>query len=200
MPDDPQVNPGIDMPYIVALPTYAATAWYHNRVANRPAELRTFLDQVEAFATSDYAAALIKGNELPDAERQRIAERLAGFHRPSVPYLLKTNLRIEYGAFQKELLGDQEQTTGTLDTRFIGATLDPLSQGRRATIRRARRSAAPMSRRSTIMPAPASATATGSSSSRDLDLREMGLQASAAGRRPSADRACPTCFPTSPSR
>ena len=128
MPDDPQVNPGIDMPYIAALPTYAATGWYHNRVANRPAELRTFLDEVEAFATGDYAAALIKGNELPDAERQRIAERLAGFTGLSIPYLLKTNLRIEYGAFQKELFGDQAQTTGTLDTRFIGATLDPLTK------------------------------------------------------------------------
>ena len=43
-------------------------------------------------------------------------------------YLLKTNLRIEYGAFQKELLADAELTTGTLDTRFVGATLDPLSK------------------------------------------------------------------------
>ena len=45
-----------------------------------------------------------------------------------MPYLLKSNLRIEYGAFQKELLGEQELTTGTLDTRFVGATLDPLSK------------------------------------------------------------------------
>jgi carboxypeptidase C (cathepsin A) len=45
-----------------------------------------------------------------------------------VPYLLKTNLRIEYGAFQKELLAEQGLTTGTLDTRFVGAMLDPLSK------------------------------------------------------------------------
>jgi carboxypeptidase C (cathepsin A) len=128
MPDDPQVNPGIDMPYIVALPTYAATSWHFNKVANRPADLRAFLSQVEAFATGDYAAALIKGNDLPPAERQRIAERLAAYTGLSVPYLLKSNLRIEYGAFQKELFGDQAVTTGTLDTRFIGDTLDPLSK------------------------------------------------------------------------
>ena len=77
MPDDPQLNPGIDMPYIVALPTYAATAWYFNKVANRPADLRAYLDQVERFATGDYAAALLKGNDLPDAERQRIAQQLS---------------------------------------------------------------------------------------------------------------------------
>jgi carboxypeptidase C (cathepsin A) len=128
MPDDPQLNPGIDMPYIVALPTYAATAWHFNKVPNRPADLRTFLAQVEAFATGDYAHALMQGNDLPAAERQRIAQQLAAFTGLSVPYLLKTNLRIEYGAFQKELLGGQELTTGTLDTRFVGATLDPLSK------------------------------------------------------------------------
>ena len=128
MPDDPQVNPGIDMPYIVSLPTYAATAWHFNKVANRPADLRTFLAEVEAFATGEYASALIQGNDLPEPERQRIAQRLSGYTGLSVPYLLKTNLRIEYGAFQKELLGDQGLTTGTLDTRFVGATLDPLSK------------------------------------------------------------------------
>jgi carboxypeptidase C (cathepsin A) len=128
VPDDPQVNPGVDLPYVVSLPTYAATAWYHDRVANRPADLQTFLAQVEGFATGEYALALMKGNELPDDERQRVAEELAGFTGLSVPYLLKTNLRIEYGAFQKELLAGQDATVGTLDTRFVGATIDPLSK------------------------------------------------------------------------
>ena len=128
MPDDPQLNPGIDMPYVAALPTYAATAWYFDRVPNKPADLRAFLGQVEAFATGDYAEALLKGDELPDAERQRIAQQMAAYTGLSVPYLLKTNLRIEYGAFQKELFGPEGLTTGTLDTRFLGTTLDPLSK------------------------------------------------------------------------
>jgi carboxypeptidase C (cathepsin A) len=97
-------------------------------VPNKPADLRAFLDQVEHFATTDYAQALIKGNDLPDAERQRIAQRLAAYTGLPLAYLLKTNLRIEYGAFQKELFGKEELTTGTLDTRFVGATLDPLSK------------------------------------------------------------------------
>jgi carboxypeptidase C (cathepsin A) len=128
MPDDPQLNPGIDMPYVVALPTYAATAWYFKKLENRPADLRAFLNEVEQFATTDYQQALLKGNDLPDAERQRIAQRLSAYTGLSVPYLLKSNLRIEYGSFQKELLGEQGLTTGTLDTRFVGATLDPLSK------------------------------------------------------------------------
>ena len=128
MPDDPQLNPGIDMPYVVALPTYAATAWYFDKVPNKPADLRAFLEEVEQFATTDYQQALLKGGDLSDVERQRIAQQLSAYTGLSVAYLLKTNLRIEYGAFQKELFGDKELTTGTLDTRFVGATLDPLSK------------------------------------------------------------------------
>ena len=128
IPDDPQTNPGIDLPYVLSLPTYAATAWYHNRVANRPADLKTFLADVEGFATGEYLQALTKGNQLPDEERQRVAQQLSGYTGLSVPYLLKSNLRIEYGAFQKELLAGQDTTVGTLDTRFVGATLDPLSK------------------------------------------------------------------------
>ena len=127
VPDDPQVNPGVDLPYIVSLPTYAATAWYHKR-AGAGRELAPFLKEVEAFATGDYALALLKGNNLSDAERQAMAARLHGYTGLPVDYLLKTNLRIEYGALQKELLADKSETTGTLDTRFTGATLDPLSK------------------------------------------------------------------------
>lgn len=128
MPDDPQVNPTIDQPYIVALPTYAATAWYHHKLASQPAQLEPFLAEVEQFATGEYALALMQGNTLPEDRKQAIAAKLAGYTGLPVSYLLKTNLRIEYGAFQKELLADQDMTTGTLDTRFTGITLDPLSK------------------------------------------------------------------------
>ncbi len=72
--------------------------------------------------------ALSKGNMLDEAGRQRIARQLSRYTGLAPEYLLKSNLRIEYGAFQKELLGEHELTTGTLDTRFVGATLDPLSK------------------------------------------------------------------------
>jgi carboxypeptidase C (cathepsin A) len=128
VPDDPQLNPGVDLPYIVSLPTYAATAWYHQKLASRPAELRPFLDEVERFATTDYALALMQGNALPEDQRQAIAAKLSGYTGLPAAYLLKTNLRIQYGAFQKELLADRDLTTGTLDTRFTGATIDPLGK------------------------------------------------------------------------
>ena len=128
MPDDPELNPAIDQPYIVSLPTYAATAWYHHKLPKQPEELRPFLDRVEHFATTDYALALMQGNRLDTEARRTIAEKLHAFTGLSVAYLLKANLRIEYGAFQKEILGDADETTGTLDTRFAGPTMDPLSK------------------------------------------------------------------------
>ena len=128
VPDDPKLNPSIDLPYVVALPTYAATAWYHNRIQRPAGSLQDFLAEVERFATTDYLAALVKGNDLSADERQRMAERLSAFTGLSVPYLLKTDLRIAYGAFQHELLGAQNQITGTLDTRYTGATLDPIGK------------------------------------------------------------------------
>lgn len=127
-PDNPELNPAIDTPYIVSLPTYAATAWYHKKIPDQPRDLRLFLDQVEHFATTDYALALMRGNSLDPAARQAIAEQLHAFTGLPVAYLLKANLRIAYGAFQKEILADQDETIGTLDTRFVGPTLDPLSK------------------------------------------------------------------------
>lgn len=128
MPDNPRLNPSVDLPYIVALPSYAATAWYHHMLPNQPQHLLPFLHRVEHFATTTYTLALMRGNSLAQARRQAIAERLHLYTGLSVRYLLKSNLRIEYGAFQKELLSHQDLTTGTLDTRFTGPTLNPLSE------------------------------------------------------------------------
>jgi len=64
MPDDPELNPSVDLPYVVALPSYAATAWYHHKLPGRPQDLRAFLSQVEQFAATDYALALMHGNGL----------------------------------------------------------------------------------------------------------------------------------------
>ncbi len=128
MPDNPKLNPSVDLPYVLALPSYAATAWYHHRIPGQPTHLLPFLHQVEHFATTEYMLALMRGNSLSPARRQAIAAKLHEYTGLPVRYLLKSDLRIEYGAFQKELLANEELTTGTLDTRFTGPTLNPLSE------------------------------------------------------------------------
>ena len=125
--DGPESNPGIDLPYELALPTYAATAWYHHKLSNAPKELPPLLDEVEHFAMTDYAEALAQGSALPAAEKQAIAEKLHQYTGLPVDYILKANLRIDGGEFEKNLQG-AEVTTGRLDTRFSGPTFDPLSK------------------------------------------------------------------------
>jgi carboxypeptidase C (cathepsin A) len=126
--DEPQVNPGVDLPYQLALPTYAATAWYHHMLPRQPSALDPFLAEVERFAMGDYAHALAQGAALSDGERDAVAQKLHDYTGLPVAYIKKANLRVNGGEFQKTLLGDDDMTTGRLDTRFSGPTLDPLSK------------------------------------------------------------------------
>jgi carboxypeptidase C (cathepsin A) len=128
-PDRVENNPGIDLAYQLALPTYAATAWYHHKLPGTPpADLPAFLHQVEQFATGEYALALEQGAALPDAQRQAIVAKLHAYTGLSEAYISRADLRIDGHEFSKTLLDDQDQTTGRLDTRFAGPTLDPLSK------------------------------------------------------------------------
>ncbi len=120
-----EIHPGNDTAYITHLPTYAATAWYHHRLADEPPRgLRAFLDEVEAFAIGDYAAALIQGDWLSEDERGSIAERLARYTGLSTDYVESTDLRIANWRFVKELLRAEGKTVGRLDTRFTGFDRD----------------------------------------------------------------------------
>jgi carboxypeptidase C (cathepsin A) len=127
--DFPNGNPGVDLPYVLALPTYAATAWYHKKLPQQPTVLEPFLKEVEAFATGPYAQALALGTDLSAEEKQQIAEKLHGYIGLPVAYLLKANLRVNGGEFEKTLQDDQDLTTGRLDTRFSGPSLNSLSEG-----------------------------------------------------------------------
>ena len=127
--DSPQYNPGTDQSYVVALPTYAATAWYHNRLGTaRPAALEPFLKEAEHFATTDYALALQEGAAIDPAHKQAIADQLAHYTGLPSAYILKSNLRVNGGQFEKMLQDGEGETTGRLDSRFSGPDLDPLSR------------------------------------------------------------------------
>lgn len=127
--DWPQYNSGIDAPYIVSLPTYAATAWYHNRLpGGRSGALEPFLAEVERFAWTDYAAALQRGDQLSPERREAMAQQLARYTGLSVAYILKSDLRINVGQFTRNLEDDAGLTVGRIDTRFEGPSTDLLSR------------------------------------------------------------------------
>ncbi len=126
--DGPGVNPGVELPYELALPSMAATAWYHHRVPSNPPHLLPFLKTVEHFAMGKYADALAEGASLPGTERQSIAEQMHEYIGLPVAYLLKANLQVSGPEFEHELLSNEDMTTGRLDTRFEGPSMDPLSR------------------------------------------------------------------------
>jgi carboxypeptidase C (cathepsin A) len=118
-----------DQGTINMVPTYAATAWYHNRLQNRPADLPAYLAEVRAFAQGPYTLALAKGDTLPEADKQAIAQKLGGYIGISPDILLRNNLRLDADRFRKELLRDQRKTVGRLDARFLGEDSDAGGEG-----------------------------------------------------------------------
>jgi carboxypeptidase C (cathepsin A) len=126
--DGPEANPGIDVPYPLALPTYAATAWYHHKLPNPPQSVAALVGEVERFAMGDYTLALAAGAALDPARREAIAAKLHDYTGLPLAYIKKANLRIDGGEFEKALQDDTDTTTGRLDTRFSGPSMDPLSK------------------------------------------------------------------------
>jgi carboxypeptidase C (cathepsin A) len=120
--------PGNDRPYAVYLPGYAAVAWYHHMLPNQPASLEPLLTQVRQYAMGPYTAALLKGDALPDAERDAVAEQLHEYTGLPVEYLKAANLRVSENEFAHELLKARRLTIGRLDGRFTGPTSDMLAK------------------------------------------------------------------------
>ena len=116
-------SPGFDQEMINYIPSYAATAVYHKRIA-APADQTAFLQQVREWARGPYANALARGQDLGDAERQQIAQQMAAYTGLPVRFILDSDLRVELGRFRKELLRDQRRTLGRYDSRFTGIDVD----------------------------------------------------------------------------
>lgn len=118
-------HPGNDLPYILFLPTYCATAWFHQRLSDeQERDLTSTLEEVEAFSLGEYAHALMQGADLPEKERQKIIRKLHRYTGLSEKYIESTNLRIQIFRFTKELLRHERRTVGRLDSRFKGIDRD----------------------------------------------------------------------------
>jgi len=122
-------NEGNDLPYILFLPTYTATAWYHKKLPeDLQKDLNKAVSESRDFALNDYTLALMKGNDLGDQERERIIEKLIRLTGLSRQYIEGTNLRINIHRYCNELLRDQSVTIGRLDSRFKGFDRDAVGE------------------------------------------------------------------------
>ncbi|MBL8645011.1 MAG: peptidase S10 [Rhodospirillaceae bacterium] len=117
-------NKGNDMPYVGFLPTYAASAWFHDKINPKPESLETFLQQARDFAVNEYSVALLKGSKLQGGERKAIVAKLAYFTGLTETYIEQADLRIEAARFQKQLLRDRSLVVGRFDSRYTGRDYD----------------------------------------------------------------------------
>ncbi|MBN7797025.1 S10 family peptidase [Parahaliea mediterranea] len=118
----------MDLPYVNYFSTYAATAWYHKAIDDRPGDLQAFLREAERFAAEEYAPLLFKGASASAAERQRVLAGMERFTGISAEYWDRANLRVDESRFAKELLRERRQTTGRIDSRFVNDGLNHIGE------------------------------------------------------------------------
>ncbi len=122
--------PGNDLAYPLILPTYAATAWYHKRLApelqKRP--LREFLKEVEHWALTGYSEALAKGDRLTAEERKQCVDRLARYTGLDPKLIDQAEMRLLLPEFNRALLLDSNRLVGRLDSRLVGPGTRDLSR------------------------------------------------------------------------
>ncbi len=121
---------GNDLPYILYLPSYTSSAWYHKKL---PADLQqqdlaTVLSQAEQYAAGPYTVALGKGTSLTAQEREEMINQVSRFTGLDRMVVDLNDGRISEDVFTSELLRNQKLEVGRLDSRFT-ATPMPTFQG-----------------------------------------------------------------------
>lgn len=124
-----EFSSGNDLPYLLFLPSYTATAWYHQKLS--PELQANFVETLQAsrdFVINDYSTALFKGDLLSPQDKIRMTNQIAKFTGLSPQYVERSNLRIDIMRFTKELLRDQKRTVGRFDGRFKGIDSDSVGE------------------------------------------------------------------------
>ncbi len=121
---------GNDLPFPMFLPSYSATAHYHEALPQKWQErpVEDVIAEARRFALDDYLPALLRGASLSEAERNRVRTTLSELTGLSPQYLEDADLRISQGRFSKELLRHRGKTVGRLDARFLGIDGDHVGE------------------------------------------------------------------------
>jgi carboxypeptidase C (cathepsin A) len=119
-------TPGNDLPYVLSLPSYTAAAFVHKKLtADLLSDLQQTLRQAETWAESQYATALMKGDQLTSKERTQVTADLARYTGLAPSFIEKNNLRVSMEQFARQLLDDQKRVVGHYDTRLSGKSGSP---------------------------------------------------------------------------
>ncbi len=120
-----------DLPLVLILPSYAATAWYHKRLSPQmqAKSVEQIAEEARNFAANEYMPAMLRINTLSDADRTALAEKFSSLTGLSRDFIERNNFRVDLGEFNKELLRAERRTTGRLDSRFKGIDRDAAGDG-----------------------------------------------------------------------
>ncbi|TSJ43504.1 peptidase S10 [Mucilaginibacter corticis] len=110
-------------PYSYYLPSYAAAAQYHHRLAPALQQLpvQQLVAKVTAFARGSYSLFLSEGNSAPESLTNKVIDSLHYFTGLSEETLRRAHGRITDNQFCRALLRSDSLTIGTFDSRFTGA-------------------------------------------------------------------------------
>jgi carboxypeptidase C (cathepsin A) len=110
-------SPGYDIETKTYLPTYAAIAWYYNKVPHT-GDMQDLVQKAREFSRGPYSMALDMGDQLPSDQFETIAKQVAAFTGLSEQYVKAAKLRIAPTRFRKELNRNEDQVLGRYDARF----------------------------------------------------------------------------------
>lgn len=116
---------GNDLAYSVFLPALTGTAHYHQKISG---DRDALVKESTEFAFGDYAAALLKGNQLDLATRTGIAAKLARLTGIDSNTWLLHNLRLDSTFFRSELLRMEGKVIGRFDARVAWDATDRSAQ------------------------------------------------------------------------
>ncbi len=117
---------GNDLPPMLFLPTYTATAHHHGALDAelQARELDDLMAEVEAWSLDVYGPALLKGDALPEEQRQQVSAQLARYSGLDPAYVDRSRMRIDIHRFCKELLRHRGLTVGRIDSRYTAVDRD----------------------------------------------------------------------------
>jgi carboxypeptidase C (cathepsin A) len=122
-------KPGNDLPYVLYLPSYTTTAWYHKKLAPDllALSLPEVFNQAQTFAAGEYSSALFNSGSLDAATRAKVVAEYARLTGLSSNYVDRANLRVPLGRFGSELLANENRVLGRYDGRYKGYVRDRLA-------------------------------------------------------------------------
>ncbi|MBN1970204.1 MAG: peptidase S10 [Candidatus Delongbacteria bacterium] len=118
-------DPGNNLPFLMFLPTLAATSWYHGKLDKvKYLKLETLIEEVTYFVENEYLKFLFTGNSTDIETRNNIFSKISEFTGLSEEYVKISGGRINEFRYMSELFRSEGRTVGRLDSRFLGYNID----------------------------------------------------------------------------